>query len=140
MDPGSIPATAVALGSALAAGTDYAGLGLVSRTSPSILARSAAFLDEQCFALFKLKAGARCLQAILREINGRDLSNSRLLLYTEDDGKAWLLARLSEKIARKRKNGVADTNVSRSFFSVVGEGEGDKQTHKTAPRFEKQSS
>lgn len=87
-------------------------------------------LDHKSCTLFKLKARGRCLQAMLRETNGRELSSSRLLLYTEDNGKAWLLARLSEKIVREqKKQRAADTtNAMRSFFSVVGDLMLDKTT------------
>lgn len=90
-------------------------------------------LNHKSYSVFKLKARGRCLQALLRETNGQELSNSRLLLYTEDDGKAWLLARLSAKIERGRNEHgageVADTNKAlRSFFSVVGDLMLDKTT------------
>lgn len=118
-----------ALSKPLKAGTN--GRGLRIPGFAAVLARSADMLDHKSCTLFKLKARGRCLQALLRETNGRELSTSRLLLYTEDDGKAWLLALLSEKLARKRKQGAGEAdinNVLRSFFSVVGDVMLDKTT------------
>lgn len=97
---------------------------LASRSSSAAFARSARILDQRSHTLFRLKANAKCLQALLRELNGRDLSNSRLLLYTEDEGKAFLLQQLSEKVARKP----GGMKAKRSFFSLVGDTMLDKST------------
>lgn len=93
------------------------GEELISHNSSAVYARTARLLDERSHSLFLLRARAKCLQSLLREMNGRDLSNSRLLMYTENDGKAWLLAQISEKIVRKR----GDLKAVRNFFSVVGD-------------------
>lgn len=67
----------------------------------------------------------------MKKKNGQEIINSRLLLYTDDDGNAWLQALLSAKMVRTRKQGagVADsTNVLQSFFSIVADVMLDKAT------------
>lgn len=105
------------MGIALAAAKKATEMGkeLVSRNSSAVYARTARLLDERSHSLFILRARAKCLQSLLREMRGRDLSNSRLLMYTEDDGKAWLLAQLSEKIVQNKM----DLKSFRNFYSVV---------------------